>query len=57
VAILRGDFYSRVAAAFFIVGAVILLFPLPLNDVVFGGAIAWLGYTLLGERSESMRTG
>jgi hypothetical protein len=57
VAMMRDNLYSRVATAFFIVGAVILLFPLPLNDVVFGGAIAWLGYTLLGERSESMRTG
>jgi hypothetical protein len=57
VAMMRDNLYSRVATAFFIVGAVILLFPLPLNDVVFGGAIAWLGYTLLGEGSESMRTG
>ena len=56
VAMLRGNIYPKVAAAFFIVGTVILLLPLPLNDVIFGGAIAWLGYTLLWEGSESMRT-
>jgi uncharacterized membrane protein len=49
VAMLRGDFYPRVAAALFIVGAVILLLPLPLDDVIFGGAMAWLGYTILWE--------
>jgi hypothetical protein len=57
VAMLRGDFYPRVATSLFTVGAVILLLPLPLNDVVFGVAIAWLGYTLLREESESMITG
>jgi hypothetical protein len=56
VAMLRGNSYPRVAAALFIVGALILLLPLPLNDVIFGGSMAWLGYTLLWEASESMRS-
>jgi hypothetical protein len=56
VAMLRGNFYPRVAAALFIVGALILLLPLPLNDIIFGGALTWLGYTLLWEGSESMKT-
>jgi hypothetical protein len=54
VAMLRANVYSTVAAAFFIVGALILLLPLPLDDVIFGGALAWLGYTLLWEGSERM---
>ena len=56
VAMLRGNFYPRVAAALFIVGALILPLPLPLNDVIFGGAMAWLGYTLVQEGSESTQT-
>jgi hypothetical protein len=56
IAMLRGDFYPRVAAALFIVGALILLLPLPLDDVIFGGAMTWLGYTLLWEGSESVQT-
>jgi len=56
VAMLRGDFYPRVVTVLFIVGAVILLLPLPLDDVIFGGAMAWLGYTLMWEgRSESVQ--
>jgi hypothetical protein len=51
---LRGNSYPRAAAALFIVGAVILLLPLPLDDVIFGGSMAWMGYTLLWEASESM---
>jgi hypothetical protein len=54
VAMLRGNSYPRAAAALFIVGAVILLLPLPLDDVIFGGSMAWMGYTLLWEGSESM---
>jgi hypothetical protein len=53
VAMLRDDFYPRVGAALFIAGALILLFPLPLNDVVFGGAMSWLGYTVLREGREA----
>jgi hypothetical protein len=54
VAMLRGNSYPPVAAALFIVGAVILLLPLPLDEVIFGGSMAWMGYTLLWEGSESM---
>jgi hypothetical protein len=56
VAMVRDSFYPRVAAALFIVGAVILLLPLPLNDVIFGGAMVLLGYTLLREGSERVQT-
>ena len=55
VAMLRSSFYPRVAAALFIVGALILLLPLPLDDVIFGGSMAWLGYTLLQEGNESVQ--
>jgi len=55
VAMLRDDFYPRVGAALFVVGALILLLPLPLNDVIFGGATSWLGYTVLREGSETVR--
>jgi hypothetical protein len=56
MAMLRGGVYPRMAAALFIAGALILLLPLPLADVIFGGAMAWLGYTLLWGRSESVQT-
>jgi hypothetical protein len=51
VAMLRGNSYPRVAASLFIVGALILILPLPLDDVIFGGTMAWLGYILLKEGS------
>jgi hypothetical protein len=51
VAMLRGNSYPRVAAFLFIVGALILILPLPLDDVIFGGTMAWLGYILLKEGS------
>ena len=56
VAMIRDDFYPRVAAALFIVGALILLLPLPLSDVIFGGAMALLGYMILREASEHVQT-
>ncbi len=55
VAMLRDDFYPRVGAALLIVGALILLLPLPLNDVIFGGAMSWLGYTVLREGRDAMQ--
>ncbi len=51
VAMLRGNSYPRVAASLFIAGALVLIFPLPLDDVIFGGSMAWLGYILLREGS------
>src|SRR5918911_5222054 len=51
VAMLRGNSYPRVAVSLFIAGALVLIFPLPLDDVIFGGTMAWLGYILLREVS------
>ena len=51
VAMLRGNSYPRVAVSLFIAGALVLIFPLPLDDVIFGGTMAWLGYILLREGS------
>ena len=51
VAMLRGNSYPRVAVSLFIAGALVLILPLPLDDVIFGGTMAWLGYILLREVS------
>jgi hypothetical protein len=57
IAMLRGGYQMSLPAALFIVGALLLLLPLPLDDLIFGGAIAWLGYTLLRDgSSESVQT-
>ncbi len=50
VATLRAGLYPRAAAALLIVGALILLLPLPLSGVIFAGAVAWMGYVLFGGR-------
>jgi len=52
---LRARVYSRAAVALFIVGALILLTPLALNDVIFAVALAWLGYEIFTGRSEEVR--
>ena len=52
VAMLRARVYPRAATALFIVGALILLTPLALSDVIFAVAVAWLGYAIYTERSE-----
>jgi hypothetical protein len=52
VATLRAGLYPRVAAALLIAGALILLLPLPLGGVVFGGALAWIGYVLFAGSGE-----
>ncbi len=46
VATLRAHVYPRWAALLLMVGAVLGFFPLPLNTVVFGVAVAWLGFAL-----------
>lgn len=46
IAMLRARVYPRAAAALFIVGALILITPLALSDVIFAVAVAWLGYTI-----------
>jgi predicted MFS family arabinose efflux permease len=56
VAMIRDNYFPRVAAALLIVGALILLLPLPLNDVIFGGAMSLLGYMILREASERVQT-
>ena len=59
VGMLRAKVYSRAAVALFIVGALILLTPLALNDVIFAVALAWLGYeifTLSSEDGRNLRT-
>jgi hypothetical protein len=52
IAMLRGRVYPRAAAALLIIGALILLLPLPLNDIIFAVAVAWLGYMLFTGRGE-----
>ncbi len=52
VAMLRARVYSQAAVALFIVGALILLTPPALSDVVFAGAVIWLGYTIFSGGAE-----
>ena len=53
VAALRARFYPRVAAILLMIGALLILVPLPGTAVVFAVAIAWLGLTLFTERGAS----
>jgi hypothetical protein len=46
VAALRARVYPRATVALLIAGTLILLLPLPLGGVVFGVALAWIGYVL-----------
>ena len=50
VAALRAGVYPRSAAALLIAGALILLLPLPLTNVIFAVAVAWMGYILFTGR-------
>jgi hypothetical protein len=52
VAMVRAGVYPRPATTLLIVGALILLLPLPLSGVIFAVDVAWLGYTLLVGRDE-----
>jgi hypothetical protein len=52
VGMFRARVYARAATALFIIGALILLTPMALNDVIFGAGIAWLGYEIFSDRSE-----
>ena len=52
VGMLKARVYSQGATALFIVGALILLTPLALNDVIFAVAFGWLGYENFTGRSE-----
>lgn len=53
VATLRAHIYPRWAALLLMVGAVLGFFPLPLSTVVFGVAVAWLGFALFTGRDTS----
>jgi hypothetical protein len=52
IAMLRARVYPRAAVALFIVGALILLTPLALSDVIFAVALIWLGYAIYARRGE-----
>ena len=53
VATLRARLYPRVAAILLMVGALLILIPLPGTAVVFAVAMAWLGFTLFTGRGAS----
>jgi hypothetical protein len=48
--LLRSPVYSRGAALLLMGGAVLVLHPHPITNVVFSVALAWLGLTLLSRR-------
>ncbi len=52
VGMLRAQVYSQTAIALFIVGALILLTPPALSDVIFAVAVIWLGYTIFSGGAE-----
>lgn len=52
IGMLRARVYSQAAVALFIVGALILLTPPALSDVVFAIALIWLGYAIFSGRAE-----
>lgn len=51
VASLLSRVYPRAAVILLIVGAVLVVLPLPSVSVVLGAAVAWLGFILLSGRS------
>ena len=51
LATLRARVYPRAAAIILIVGAVIVVLPLPLNNVVSGIGGAWLGFVLFAGKT------
>ena len=52
VGMLRARVYSQGATALFIVGSLILLTPLALDDVIFALGIAWLGHEIFSKRGQ-----
>lgn len=46
----RSLVYSRGATMLLIAGAVLVLYPHPISNVVFSVALVWLGFTLLSKR-------
>lgn len=55
LAVLRARVYPRVVAVLLMVGAVLAFFPLPFSTVVFGLAVAWMGFALLTGRVEAVQ--
>ncbi len=51
VATFKARIYPRWAALLLMIGAVLIIFPLPVPSVVFDVAVAWLGLTLLTGRT------
>jgi hypothetical protein len=51
----RARIYSQLAAALFLAGALILLTPLALDDVVFAAGLIWIGYEIFAGKSEVAR--
>jgi hypothetical protein len=48
----RARIYSQLAAALFLAGALILLTPLALDDVVFAAGLIWIGYEIFAGKKE-----
>jgi hypothetical protein len=46
-AVYRSGSYPRVAAILLMVGAVLIIIPLPFTGIIFSVAVAWLGFALL----------
>jgi hypothetical protein len=55
VTALRARVYPRIAAIILVVGAAITFFPLPFTALVFGVAVAWLGFSLSTGRDGTAR--
>ncbi len=48
----RAAVYPRPASLLLMVGAVLILYPHPLTNIVFSVAVAWLGFSLLKRRGD-----
>jgi hypothetical protein len=55
VSIVRTRVYPRGASWLLLIGAVVALAPLPLDNLLFDVALAWLGFALLKERERPPR--
>lgn len=53
VGTLRAQVFPRAAAILLIVGAVVIILPLPFTTVVFAVAVAWMGFALFTGREAS----
>ena len=54
VGTLRARVFPRAAAILLIVGAAVIVLPLPFTTVVFAVAVAWLGFALFSGRDTSV---